>query len=259
MIPLLSSEAISAEGLVWNFVVPTELPFFEGHFPGHPILPGVVALGWLLAAMERFTGQRTGALEVLNAKFQVVILPGAALELTVVPKAGGGCKDDPLGGRSARFGLDSEPETGKCPVRANARRCAGFKTQRHDQFFPALACAVCVACAVPLACPAQQPNPAPAVNTPATRCSARVQVPAGTLPFTMRLVFHRLAHDRAETIPFAEVRTFAISKNPLRQNGTLRSAKDYGLSLSYESAKPHVIVVDDKGLIDRQPAGTSGK
>ena len=89
MIPLLLSEAISAEGLVWNFVVPTELPFFEGHFPGHPILPGVVALGWLLAAMERFTGQRTGALEVLNAKFQVVILPGAALELTVVPKAGG--------------------------------------------------------------------------------------------------------------------------------------------------------------------------
>ena len=57
-------------------------------------------------------------------------------------------------------------------------------------------------------------------------------------------------------MPFTETRTFAISKNPLRQTGTLRTGKDLGLSLSYEgSAKPHVIVVDDKGLIDRQPGG----
>ena len=54
---------------------------------------------------------------------------------------------------------------------------------------------------------------------------------------------------------FAETRTFAISKNPLRQNGTLRSSKDHGLSLSYESAKPHIIIVDDQGLIERQPGG----
>ena len=89
MVPSLSSEAISTEGLIWNFVVPPELPFFEGHFPGHPILPGVVALGWLLAAAERFAGRQIEATALLNVKFQVVILPGAALELTVVPKAGG--------------------------------------------------------------------------------------------------------------------------------------------------------------------------
>lgn len=81
------------------------------------------------------------------------------------------------------------------------------------------------------------------------------QVPPGKLPFTLRKVFHRLAHDQSEAMPFTEVRTFAISKNPLRQNGNLRSSKGLGLSLSYESAKPHVIIVDDKGLIDRQPDG----
>ena len=81
------------------------------------------------------------------------------------------------------------------------------------------------------------------------------QVQAGKLPFTLRKVFHRLAHDRAESMSFTETRSFAISKNPLRQTGTLRSTKDFGLSLAYEGAKPHVIIVDDKGLIERQPDG----
>ena len=79
--------------------------------------------------------------------------------------------------------------------------------------------------------------------------------PGKPLPFTLRQVFHRLEHDRTEQIPFTEVRTFAISNKPLRQTGTLRSAKELGLSLAYEGAKPHTIIVDDKGLIDRQPGG----
>ena len=54
---------------------------------------------------------------------------------------------------------------------------------------------------------------------------------------------------------FTESRAFAISKNPLQQNGTLRSSQENGLSLSYEGAKPHIIIVDDKGLIDRVPGG----
>ena len=109
-----------------------------------------------------------------------------------------------------------------------------------------------------LSCPllhAQQASPAPAPVSADALFTPANQVPPGKLPFTLRKVFHRLGHDNAESMPFAEVRTFAISKNPLRQTGQLRSSKEHGLSLSYESAKPHVIVVDDKGLIDRQPDG----
>lgn len=115
------------------------------------------------------------------------------------------------------------------------------------KIFFAAALAVCAS----LSARAQQPPSAPgaALFAPAN------QVEPGKLPFTLRKVFHRLAHDRAETMPFSETRTFPISKNPLKQNGTLRSSKDHGLSLSYEGAKPHVIIVDDKGLIDRQPDG----
>ena len=89
MLPALSSETVDASGLVWTFRVPANLPFFEGHFPGHPILPGVVALGWMLSAAERFLARPLEGVELLNVKFQVVILPGAELELTLLPKAGG--------------------------------------------------------------------------------------------------------------------------------------------------------------------------
>ena len=98
-------------------------------------------------------------------------------------------------------------------------------------------------------------QPAPAADATAALFSPANQVQPGKLPFTMRQFFHRLAHDQTESIPFTESRTFAISKNPVRQTGTLRSSKENGLSLSYETPKPHVIIVDDKGLIDRQPGG----
>ncbi len=88
LLPALTSERLDGEGLCWNFTVSRQTPFFAGHFPGHPILPGVVALGWLLAAAERLHGAALTPLTLLNVKFQVVIEPGTVVELTVVPKSG---------------------------------------------------------------------------------------------------------------------------------------------------------------------------
>lgn len=97
---------------------------------------------------------------------------------------------------------------------------------------------------------AHPPNPPPApLFTPETKISV------DHLPGVIKKTFARLAHDDAETIPFTESRLFAISKAPVRQTGTLRSSKTLGLSLAYDGARPHVIVIDDHGLIDRQPGG----
>lgn len=89
MLPTLTSESLDAAGLRWTFQVPEDFPLFEGHFPGHSILPGVAALAWMLAAAERFLGRPIEAAELLNVKFQVMTPPGAQLELTITPKAGG--------------------------------------------------------------------------------------------------------------------------------------------------------------------------
>lgn len=65
--------------------VPTESPVFEGHFPGYPILPGVLMVetiaqtgGWLLMAMARFERMALLA-QVREAKLRSFVTPGQAL------------------------------------------------------------------------------------------------------------------------------------------------------------------------------------
>ena len=79
--------------------------------------------------------------------------------------------------------------------------------------------------------------------------------PGAKPPAVFNRVFRRLGHDRATLIPFTESRTFSISKNPVKQAGTLRSTRENGLSLSYEGGKPRILIIDEKGLIERIPGG----
>ena len=66
--------------------VPDASPVFEGHFPGHPILPGVLMIetlaqtgGWLLLANQRFA-RMVFLAQVREAKLRAFVAPGTALE-----------------------------------------------------------------------------------------------------------------------------------------------------------------------------------
>ena len=54
-------------------------PVFTGHFPGHPIVPGVLLLDWVQAAIEAELGQRLQ--ELTEAKFHSPATPADALAL----------------------------------------------------------------------------------------------------------------------------------------------------------------------------------
>jgi 3-hydroxyacyl-[acyl-carrier-protein] dehydratase len=67
-------------------VVPEKSPVFEGHFPGHPLLPGVLMIetiaqtgGWLVLAMLRFARMPFLA-QVSEAKLRAFVFPGQRLE-----------------------------------------------------------------------------------------------------------------------------------------------------------------------------------
>ena len=67
-------------------VVPEASTIFEGHFPGYPLLPGVLQIecmaqtcGWLVTAINRFSAMPF-LIAVKEAKFRSPVLPGDELE-----------------------------------------------------------------------------------------------------------------------------------------------------------------------------------
>lgn len=69
--------------LAW---VPPELACFRGHFPGAPILPGVVQLQWATELAENFSTSRTFA-GLARIKFKAPVYPGAVLRFEMQPTA----------------------------------------------------------------------------------------------------------------------------------------------------------------------------
>jgi 3-hydroxyacyl-[acyl-carrier-protein] dehydratase len=72
-------------------------PFFQGHFPGHPVMPGVLiieamaqAAGLLTQLSRRFKGDKGSPLfylvKVDNARFSAPVIPGDQLRFEVSQK-----------------------------------------------------------------------------------------------------------------------------------------------------------------------------
>src|SRR5215203_1698141 len=78
----LAQQTIRAEARV-----PAESTIFEGHFPGHPLMPGVLMIeamaqtsGWLIIALTKF--ERMPFLAALKeAKLRTFVTPGADLTI----------------------------------------------------------------------------------------------------------------------------------------------------------------------------------
>src|SRR6516165_9747902 len=78
----LADQTISTEARV-----PTESTIFEGHFPGHPLMPGVLliesmaqASGWLLLGLLKFERMPILA-AVKEAKVRSSVMPGELLTI----------------------------------------------------------------------------------------------------------------------------------------------------------------------------------
>lgn len=92
-------DSLSDDRIVARKMVTQGEPFFQGHFPGHPVMPGVLIVealaqaGALLAAPQvNFdpTRQAIYFLSIDKVKFRKPVVPGDALMLEVVPLRKGG-------------------------------------------------------------------------------------------------------------------------------------------------------------------------
>ena len=73
----------------FNWQVPLAHPAFAGHFPGQPIVPGVVLLDQAILFAEEFLTSPALNWQVGNAKFLSPVLPGEVLTYALSLKPSG--------------------------------------------------------------------------------------------------------------------------------------------------------------------------
>ena len=61
--------------------IPVDHPCFPGHFPGQPILPGVLLLERMMSLAQASIGQSLNECTVYNVKFLAAVVPGDALDV----------------------------------------------------------------------------------------------------------------------------------------------------------------------------------
>lgn len=86
-LPTVLAERRSAVESELELLIAEDHPCFEGHFPGQPILPGVVQIAWAVHFAAAFHGLKGGVHTLEQIKFRRPILPGAHLTLRLTPSA----------------------------------------------------------------------------------------------------------------------------------------------------------------------------
>ncbi|HZZ04597.1 AMP-binding protein [Paraburkholderia sp.] len=84
------AEARHADTLHYELRVPPTLVHFAGHFPGLPILPGVVQLHWAMCLAAEHVPAVRALASIDRLKFMAPVSPGAVLNLTLAHDAARG-------------------------------------------------------------------------------------------------------------------------------------------------------------------------
>lgn len=69
-----------------KITLPADFPAFEGHFPGAPVLPGIVQIQMAVYSIGRAEGRAVQLAEIKKAKFAAPAAPGDTLFFTINKK-----------------------------------------------------------------------------------------------------------------------------------------------------------------------------
>lgn len=80
-LPDITARRAGEDTLELDFTVDAGCAWFDGHFPGRPILPGVVQVGWAAHFASALSARDEPPVRLERVKFRRPILPGARLTL----------------------------------------------------------------------------------------------------------------------------------------------------------------------------------
>lgn len=81
--PEILAERFDAKRAERELCVPPTLACFPGHFPGQPIVPGVVQLDWAMSLAARWLGGAPWPRRIDGLKFKSPLLPGQLATLAL--------------------------------------------------------------------------------------------------------------------------------------------------------------------------------
>jgi 3-hydroxymyristoyl/3-hydroxydecanoyl-(acyl carrier protein) dehydratase len=82
---LRNTDLISSNEIIMEAAVGPDSPWFSGHFPGEPILPGIAQLAMALDAIKKLNQKNLRISGVKRIRFKQVIRPDDKLRITVAP------------------------------------------------------------------------------------------------------------------------------------------------------------------------------
>ena len=82
-LPMLISSENSESSSQINFEIGKDLKFFDGHFPGKPIVPGYILLSWALRYAKQNLGLSYKSFKANSVKFLRMVTPGLKLALNL--------------------------------------------------------------------------------------------------------------------------------------------------------------------------------
>lgn len=68
--------------------LPSDSRWFDGHFPGNPVLPGIAQLGMVADLLSWALARRLMVTSVGRVRFKQMLWPGDCIDLSVTPKSG---------------------------------------------------------------------------------------------------------------------------------------------------------------------------
>ena len=76
-------------GTEWIVTIGANHPSLAGHFPGHPVVPGVVMLGEIMNAIREMAKENIEFVGMPSAKFLSPLTPGETLTIRLDQQADG--------------------------------------------------------------------------------------------------------------------------------------------------------------------------
>lgn len=81
--PVVLEQRVTPPTAELRIEIPHDLRYFAGHFPGAPVVAGVVQLKWAVEAARRHLGVSGVLARMENLKFQRVLVPRSRVTLTL--------------------------------------------------------------------------------------------------------------------------------------------------------------------------------